>query len=120
MKFNHPDISAAILAGGKNSRMNGENKALLNIDDIFIIDRQLEVLSKLFNELFIVWKNFENNHSSVIAPLHAIYRKSIVNITETTLKQEDIRIRNMFNDIKIKYFDVNLHYNTIRKRYFSI
>ncbi|MBS4012887.1 MAG: molybdenum cofactor guanylyltransferase [Bacteroidetes bacterium] len=176
MKIIQSDISVAILAGGKNSRMKGDNKALLKVDGISIIDRQIEVLSEIFGEIFIVGKDFKHGrnlrvvedifpekgplsgihtalsysntelvfvvscdmpflcgdfikelvfeateyqydaivpkHKSGIEPLHAIYRKSIVNIAEATLKQEDIRIRNMFDDIKIKYFDVNLHYNT--------
>ncbi len=176
MKINHPVISAAILAGGKNSRMNGENKALLKVDGISIIDRQLEVLSGLFNEIFIVGKDFDNGHNLRIVediypdkgplsgihtalsysksqfvfvvscdmpflcadfigelvfeagknnyeaivpkhdlgiePMHALYKKNLLKNAESTLMQDDIRIRNMFKGIKIKYFSVNLHYNT--------
>jgi molybdopterin-guanine dinucleotide biosynthesis protein A len=46
--------AAAILAGGKATRMGGENKALLRVDGRRIIDRQLDVLRRLFADDAIV------------------------------------------------------------------
>jgi molybdopterin-guanine dinucleotide biosynthesis protein A len=56
-------ISAAILTGGKNSRMNGEFKALLDICGTKIIDKQLKVLSSIFDDIFICGKDtgYQNN-----------------------------------------------------------
>jgi molybdenum cofactor guanylyltransferase len=48
------NFSAAILAGGKNSRFNGEQKSFLTIGNHNIIDRTLLVLNNIFNDIIIV------------------------------------------------------------------
>src|SRR5262249_10036880 len=45
--------AAAILAGGRGTRMGGRTKAFLSIEGRRIIDRQLEVLRPLFGEIWI-------------------------------------------------------------------
>jgi molybdopterin-guanine dinucleotide biosynthesis protein A len=47
-------VAAAILAGGKATRMGGRQKAFLEVDGRRIVDRQLEVLAPLFPELLVV------------------------------------------------------------------
>lgn len=47
-------IAAAILAGGKNSRMKGKNKAFLLVGGIPIVIRALGVLREIFQEIIIV------------------------------------------------------------------
>lgn len=53
------DISGAILAGGKSSRM-GFNKAFLEVNGRRIIDRTIDIFSTLFNEIIIVTDNPDN------------------------------------------------------------
>ncbi len=48
------DIAAALLAGGKNSRMKGENKAFLKINGIPLIERTMGLLEGIFEEVIIV------------------------------------------------------------------
>ena len=48
------ELGAAILAGGKNSRMEGLNKAFININGVSIIQRAVEFLKKRFDELTII------------------------------------------------------------------
>ncbi len=48
------NISAAILCGGKNRRMDSKNKAFLPVENIPIIERQLNVLESIFKEIIIV------------------------------------------------------------------
>jgi len=48
------NIAAAILAGGKNSRMSGFNKAFIQIDGIPIIQRTLKLLEGMFEEIILV------------------------------------------------------------------
>lgn len=50
MKIN--DITAVILAGGKNTRLRKE-KSLLKIDGDYLIDIQLKVLRQIFDEIMI-------------------------------------------------------------------
>jgi molybdopterin-guanine dinucleotide biosynthesis protein A len=52
-------FSAAILAGGKNSRFNGAHKSFLIIDNHYIIDKIIAVLKNIFNEIIIVSNNAE-------------------------------------------------------------
>ena len=49
-------MTGVILAGGKNIRM-GTNKALLNIGEERLIDRTVDILKDLFNEVIIVTSN---------------------------------------------------------------
>ncbi|MBA3066224.1 molybdenum cofactor guanylyltransferase [bacterium] len=48
------NISCAILAGGKNSRMNGVDKAFINMNGVPIIRRAINALKELFDEIIIV------------------------------------------------------------------
>ncbi len=56
---NIPKFSAAILAGGNNSRFNGINKSFLVVDNQYIIDRIIDVLKDIFSEIIIVSNNPE-------------------------------------------------------------
>lgn len=47
-------ISAIILAGGRATRMGGENKALLSVDGKTIIERSLKVLEQIFDEIILI------------------------------------------------------------------
>jgi molybdopterin-guanine dinucleotide biosynthesis protein A len=47
------NCAAAILAGGKATRMGGTNKAFLVVDGRRIVDRQLDVLRQLFDEILL-------------------------------------------------------------------
>lgn len=49
-----PGIAAAILAGGRARRFGGRDKSRLLVDGRSIINRQLEVLQQLTDEIFIV------------------------------------------------------------------
>ena len=47
-------LTGIILAGGRNSRMGGVDKAFLVVDDKRIIERTVKLLSGIFDELLIV------------------------------------------------------------------
>ena len=50
----YDSIDAAVLSGGKNSRMNGANKAFIELDGKRILDNALEILGTLFSNTIIV------------------------------------------------------------------
>lgn len=58
-------MNAIILAGGRASRMEGEDKAFLKIKNELLIQRQLKLLKKVFKRIIIVtnssekYKNFK-------------------------------------------------------------
>lgn len=47
------EICALVLAGGKSSRMNGNNKAFLKYQDKTFIENILEVLKNLIKFIFL-------------------------------------------------------------------
>ena len=58
-----PPIAAAIiLAGGKNSRMEGQDKAFLEIEGRPLIERIFERLKNLVNEIIVVTNSPEKYH----------------------------------------------------------
>lgn len=54
--------NAIILAGGKNSRMEGQDKAFLEIEGRPIIERIFERLKNLVNEIIVVTNSPEKYH----------------------------------------------------------
>lgn len=77
--------SGVILAGGKNSRYGGLDKAFLEVDGQAIIDRILKSFQSLFSEIIIVSNKLESypeiyqkyiltsDHYSEIGPLGGIH-----------------------------------------------
>ena len=51
--------SAVILAGGLNSRMGGNNKAFLKVGEQTILDRLLDTIGPLFDEILLVTRQPE-------------------------------------------------------------
>lgn len=54
-----PDITAAILAGGRNTRFSGKTKAKIIINGRPIIEHILEVLESVFSDIIIITNNKE-------------------------------------------------------------
>lgn len=52
-------LSGVILAGGKGARMGGRNKALLKVNGVYLIERQLKVMERLCRDLIIVANDAE-------------------------------------------------------------
>ncbi|HDZ41603.1 MAG: molybdenum cofactor guanylyltransferase [Deltaproteobacteria bacterium] len=51
------EFTAAILAGGKNTRFSGKTKAKLVIEGVPIIERTIKVLKSVFDEIIIITNN---------------------------------------------------------------
>jgi molybdenum cofactor guanylyltransferase len=75
-------ISAVIIAGGKNSRFGGMNKSWLDVDNQTIFERQIAVLRPIFKEIFVVtnhpeeypeikWTSDSFEDSGPLAGIHA-------------------------------------------------
>ena len=47
------DVTGIILAGGKSSRM-GENKSLLKLEGITVIERVVNLMQKIFKEVILI------------------------------------------------------------------
>jgi molybdopterin-guanine dinucleotide biosynthesis protein A len=54
------DIAGAILAGGKNTRMGGVEKSFIKINGIPIIERTINLLNGIFDEILIITNKPEN------------------------------------------------------------
>ena len=59
MKDKVKNIAAAVLAGGKNSRMAGQNKAFIQINGVPIIQRTINLLDEIFEEIIVVTNSAE-------------------------------------------------------------
>ena len=77
-------IEGAILAGGKNSRYGGKNKAFIIVEGAKIIDRNLQVLKSKFPRICIITNSIEqfsdysdypmsSDHYQNIGPLAGIH-----------------------------------------------
>ncbi|MGE5354096.1 MAG: molybdenum cofactor guanylyltransferase [Acidobacteriota bacterium] len=66
------DITAAILSGGKSSRM-GENKSLLKIGDKTIIERVKELLDTLFSKVILITNEPEEYNFLKLQTFRDIY-----------------------------------------------
>ncbi len=74
---------AAILAGGKSTRFDGQNKALIKVSGETILERNIQILRSLFDEIHIISnKTEEFEHIGIpvfaddidnIGPLGGIY-----------------------------------------------
>jgi len=53
-RLSAPNCCAAILSGGRNTRMEGRNKAFLEVDGRTILDRLIATLSPMFPEIVLV------------------------------------------------------------------
>lgn len=49
-----PSCAAVILAGGRNTRMQGRNKALLEVDGLTLLDRLIATLDPIVSEIILV------------------------------------------------------------------
>lgn len=65
---NNQHYSGVILSGGRNSRHQGRNKALLHVGGLRIIDRIIEVLQPIFDQLIIV-----TNDSTAYRDLNVVF-----------------------------------------------
>ena len=59
MEIKNSRCSAVIIAGGLNSRMGGKNKAFLEIGGKTILERHLDTLQDLFDEIILVTRQPE-------------------------------------------------------------
>jgi molybdopterin-guanine dinucleotide biosynthesis protein A len=78
----HLDCCAVILAGGLNTRMNGRNKAFLQIGGRTILDRLMESLRSAFPEILIVTRQPELYDGQDLRVVEDIYpaRSSLTGI----------------------------------------
>jgi len=67
MNYKYPNLGGAILAGGKSKRMDGINKAFINVEGQPIIHRIMHLYDALFEDIIIVtntiddFSDFKNN-----------------------------------------------------------
>jgi molybdopterin-guanine dinucleotide biosynthesis protein A len=70
-------IEGAILAGGKNSRYGGKNKAFIIVEGVKIIDRNLRVLRTRFSRISIITNNKEQFSDYSSYPMSSDYYHNI-------------------------------------------
>ena len=71
------NISGVILAGGKNSRFQGKQKALLEMKGQSIIEHTLSVFQKLFDDVFIISNTPDEFREITDVPIYSDVYKNI-------------------------------------------
>jgi len=71
---NAPNCCAAILSGGRNTRMEGRNKAFLEVDGRTILDRLIATLTPMFPEIVLVTRQPELYAGRAIRIVEDIFR----------------------------------------------
>ena len=56
-KLQKDDLSIAVLSGGKSSRMNYEDKGLIEFNGFSVLSRIIEISNKYSNDVFIIANN---------------------------------------------------------------
>ncbi|RJQ86471.1 MAG: molybdenum cofactor guanylyltransferase [Desulfobacteraceae bacterium] len=73
MSLQKPTCSGVILAGGLNTRMQGRNKAFLEVGGRAIVDRLIEILGTFFAEILLVTRQPELYAGRPIRVVEDIY-----------------------------------------------
>ena len=82
MAKTHAPCAAVVLSGGLNTRMGGQNKAFLEVGGQQILDRLLDVLQALFEEILLVTRQpelYRGRGLKVVTDIFAI-RSSLTGI----------------------------------------
>ena len=56
-KLQKDDLSIAVLSGGKSSRMNYEDKGLIEFNGFSVLSRIIEISNRYSNDVFIIANN---------------------------------------------------------------
>ena len=56
-KLQKDDLSIAVLSGGKSSRMNYEDKGLIEFNGFSVLSRIIQISNKYSNDVFIIANN---------------------------------------------------------------
>ena len=72
-KIQKDDLSIAVLSGGKSSRMNYEDKGLIEFNGFSVLSRIIEISKKYSNDVFIIANNNLRNMKNYIPIFIRIY-----------------------------------------------
>jgi molybdopterin-guanine dinucleotide biosynthesis protein A len=88
-KISYQNISAAILAGGTNSRFNGRIKSLVPFHNKPIMEHQTEVLKSIFPEILLITNSPDRfaNYKDLIIYTDIIPHKGPLSGIHTALKK---------------------------------
>ena len=70
-KIQKNDLSIAILAGGKSSRMNGEDKGLMKLKKQYVIKRIIKIADQFSNDVIIVANSNIHKYEQFRIPIHS-------------------------------------------------
>ena len=81
-KLQKDDISVAILAGGKSSRMDGNNKGLMKLNNKLVLSRLISIACNYSSDVFVIASEITNktflraieieDHETLIKPISSI------------------------------------------------
>ena len=70
-KLQKHDISIAILAGGKSSRMKGNDKCLMEFNSISVLSRIIGIAKKYSSDVFVIANNNIDSYRLIHEPVYS-------------------------------------------------
>ena len=118
-KLQKDDLSIAVLSGGKSSRMNYEDKGLMEFNGFSVLSRIIEISNKYSNDVFIIANNnlkeYEKLHPYLYSDILDNYQGPLSGIYTALSKSKNKYVIILPSDgpfIKEDYFEKFIKYES--------
>ena len=118
-KLQKDDLSVAILSGGKSSRMNYEDKGLIEFNGFSVLSRIIEISNKYSNDVFIITndnlKEYEKLHPYLYSDILDNYQGPLSGIYTALSKSKNKYVIILPSDgpfVKEDYFEKFINYES--------
>ena len=118
-KLQKDDLSIAVLSGGKSSRMNYEDKGLIEFNGFSVLSRIIEISNKYSNDVFIIANNnlkeYEKLHPYLYSDILDNYQGPLSGIYTALSKSKNKYVIILPSDgpfVKEDYFEKFINYES--------
>ena len=118
-KLQKDDLSVAVLSGGKSSRMNYEDKGLIEFNGFSVLSRIIEISNKYSNDVFIIANNnlkeYEKLHPYLYSDILDNYQGPLSGIYTALSKSKNKYVIILPSDgpfVKEDYFEKFINYES--------
>ncbi len=120
-KLQKDDLSIAVLSGGKSSRMNYEDKGLIEFNGFSVLSRIIQISNKYSNDVFIIANNnlkeYEKLHPYLYSDILDNYQGPLSGIYTALSKSKNKYVIILPSDgpfVKEDYFEKFINYESDR------
>ena len=118
-KLQKDDLSIAVLSGGKSSRMNYEDKGLIEFNGFSVLSRIIKISNKYSNDVFIITNNnlkeYEKLHPYLYSDILDNYQGPLSGIYTALSKSKNKYVIILPSDgpfVKKDYFEKFINYES--------